>query len=706
VISYTIPIQKGLSANDVTDEEIDYLKRMREAVSGTLRSAHIHAQSMGPSRFINLMNGILNPSKEPQPVLEYDDNHLINTQMVDDDTMALFGSGASSLVHKGEPYSILPYHVRQFPQQWGGFDNGELIGSFSNNILRIPCPFIMTLNVHVPDQVSAKGKVKRKSMRATQMADSEISKYVPQWKERKVDWDYTAKKVDGGNKLMEAHYQIVLFSPQNKEQACEQALRSVYTSLGWVLSKSRYTPIHSLLSALPMAVCQETKRALKLFGYYKTRLSSTCTHIAPWIAEWKGTKTPLMLFNGRRGQLAYFDPFDNNKGNYNMSCCATSGSGKSFFTQEWIFSCLGIGGRAFVIDAGHSYRNLCGLLNGTYIDFGEGRPNLNPFSHIFSDENMQRIRLLSKEKPDEYSEEDYINDMMPMLKTLLGVMASPNEDLEPILGACLEIALDAAIKKYKNRTTVSSVAEMCLQQKDNSGESHLYAKKLALMLHSYTKDGMYGRYFEGKNNIDFDNRFIVLDLDALNAMGDLQSVVLLILMMQINQVMYLSGNKKQRKLCIIDEAWRLLGTGRAGSFIEEGYRVARKHGGSFMTVTQKVSDYYSSSVSMAAYANSDFKVYLRQDADELLKAEKDKQISNESGLIDLIKSLETIQGKYSELVISSPDGMSVVRFTVDPITEKLYSTKAEEVEFIREKEAEGVHVLDAIKALIAQGAGR
>lgn len=690
VVSYTIPIPKGLTGVDVHQDDIDRLVRTREAAIGTLRSAKIYAQSMSPELFINIMNGLLNPSTEPQPRLYYDDNNLINSQIVDDDTMALFDSGASSLIHKDQAFSILPYHVRQFPQTWPGFKNGQLIGSFTNNILRIPCPFIATLTVNAPDQVSAKGKVTRKSVRATQMADSPMAKYVPQWKDRKVDWDYTAKKVDNGNKLMDAFYQIVLFTPQGREQECEQALKSVYESLGWVLSKSRYTPIHSFLGALPMGLCQESKRALQIFGHFNTRLSWTCTNIAPWIGEWKGTHTPMMMFNGRRGQITYFDPFDNDKGNYNMSCSATSGSGKSFFTQEWVFSCLGYGGRAFIIDAGHSYKNLCKLLKGTYLEFGndEVRVCLNPFSSISDDDPK------------------YFKEQLPLLKMLIAQMASPERPLSAKQRAVLEKAIMRTWEQYGSKATISSVVDVLLADNSDDGPMHATAKDLAVMLHSYTKDGMYADYFEGDSNVNLDNSFVVLELDALNTMPDLQSVVLLILMMRITQVMYLSGNKKQRKLCIIDEAWRLLGRGRAGEFIEEGYRVARKHGGSFMTITQKISDYYASETAKAAYANSDFKVYLRQDPGELAEAEAKGHISNTSGKVDVIRSLETIQGKYSELAIDSPNGLAALRFTVDPVTEKLYSTKAEEVDYIREAEARGIHIFDAVQELIRRSGSR
>ena len=359
IISYTINGTCNLSEDDLS-----YLLKTREAIQGTLRSARMESVTLRPDPFLNIMSSILNPTDAPRPTLTYDPDNLLNAQIIDGDTAALFEAGAASFVHQDAAYTMLPFHVKQFPQFWAGFDNSKLLGDPNNNILRLPCPFIITLTVNIPDQIYIKGLIKRKTLRATQMVDSPVSKYVSQWKERKRDWDYVSSKVEDGNKLLEAYYQIILFTPQGREQDCEQALKGLYNSFGWILTRSRYIPVHALLGALPMGVNREAKRALKTFGHFNTRLSWTCTNIAPWIAEWKGTETPMMLFTGRRGQLVYFDPFDNTQGNYNIACCAISGSGKSFLTQEWVCNCLGSGGRVFIIDAGHSYRNLCHLLHG------------------------------------------------------------------------------------------------------------------------------------------------------------------------------------------------------------------------------------------------------------------------------------------------------------------------------------------------------
>ncbi len=438
---------------------------------------------------------------------------------------------------------------------------------------------------------------------------------------------------------------------------------------------------------------------LKRFGHYSTKLSWNCANLAPWIGEWKGTVTPLMMFLGRKGQLSFFNHFDNDKGNYNLACYATSGSGKSFLTQELTVSILASGGRVFVIDAGGSYANICELLGGSYIDFSQNNINLNPFSKIFSSSSLEHIKELSKQDSS-YSLRDYMNDFMPLLIELISQMASPNMELEQIKKTFLEMAISHAVEKQKEKTTISTVVEeLSALSNEEMGE---HAKELSLMLYSFTKDGMYSRYFEGESNINFNNDFVVLEMDSLKNKGILKSIVLQILIIQINQAMYLSGNRKQAKQVIIDEAWQLLDEGRSGRFIEEGYRVARKHGGSFMTITQSINDYFKSNISKAALENSDFTIALRQKNESMNTAVSKGYIDNSDGSVDIIKTLTTEKGKYSELVIKGPNGISLLRLVVDSFSQKLFSTTPSDVAFIKETRAQGVGLVDAINLLLKE----
>src|SRR5690606_9182912 len=75
VVAYTIPVPKGMSATEISEDEVERLVRVREGAIGTLRSAAIVAQNMEPELFINIMNGLMNPAKGAQPRLYYDDNN-------------------------------------------------------------------------------------------------------------------------------------------------------------------------------------------------------------------------------------------------------------------------------------------------------------------------------------------------------------------------------------------------------------------------------------------------------------------------------------------------------------------------------------------------------------------------------------------------------------------------------------------------------
>src|SRR3990167_10927619 len=57
-----------------------------------------------------------------------------------------------------------------------------------------------------------------------------------------------------------------------------------------------------------------------------------------------------------------------------------TGSGKSFLTQLLMLNVLFNGGDIFIIDIGVSYRKLCQLLGGTYLEYDNLA--MNPFTHV------------------------------------------------------------------------------------------------------------------------------------------------------------------------------------------------------------------------------------------------------------------------------------------------------------------------------------
>ena len=111
----------------------------------------------------------------------------------------------------------------------------------------------------------------------------------------------------------------------------------------------------------------------------------------------RASQRPSLFLPGRRGQIAIWNPFDNPDGNYNVAIAATSGSGKSALTQEYIVALLGAGGRVWVIDVGRSYEKTCKLLGGEFIEFKSDHPiSLNLFTYIdqMDDESLEILKPL------------------------------------------------------------------------------------------------------------------------------------------------------------------------------------------------------------------------------------------------------------------------------------------------------------------------
>ncbi|EAT10857.1 type IV secretion system protein TraC (plasmid) [Bermanella marisrubri] len=678
IISFTIPKPRG---GNISQTTVDALSSKRESIIASLKGAKVHSKLVHPQDLINLVSALLHPTDDGYKPVNYDENSLIKDQIVSSETAFLPGRDGSSIIYRDKKVSVLPWSVRQYPQYWKGSNSDELIGSFLDNVRQIPCPFITTMSINFPDRVDEGGKIKQKTMRATQMADSAVSKFVPQWKKRASDWRYIEEKFQNGSSLVKTLYQVVLFAPQGEEESCEQALQDLYESYGWNLQKDRFIPVHGFLSALPMIFGREFVDDTNRLRRYRRMLTWNAINVSPLFGEWQGDGNNSLLMHGRRGQVMTIDPYQNKAGNFNIACSASSGAGKSFFTHEMIFSVLGEGGKVIVFDSGRSYEETVTLLGGQYLDFGDKTRTicLNPFTNIPLDEGG-------------------LKDHLPLLKILISNMASPSEDIPQIMKSALEQAIAKAFAKFRNKCSVTRVIEELLEM--NSDESI----ELSKMLYPYSRDGVYGEYFEGDANIDLQDRFVVLELDDLAKKPGLQEIVLLILMMNINEVFYHS-DRSQKKLCIIDEAWRLL-QGRAGDFIEEGYRVARKYGGAFMTVTQRIADYYTSPVAQAAYANADHTWLLRQKTDELRSSIERGEIDGSKGKFEVFNSLKTEQGKYSEIAFMSPAGLGVGRLIVDPVTEKLYSTKAEEVQFLRNKRKEGVDLMTALTELAGKNNSR
>jgi conjugal transfer ATP-binding protein TraC len=660
------------------EDVVEDLMTLRDDIQSSLKSVNMSSRALPVEDFLSILNDLTSPSSNTfntqTPWQELDD---LASQITNPECILKVHPHHLSFETEQETWEARCFSVRNFPKTMAQWKMTDSIGQLFNSALQIPSPFLISLNVRLLDHEQSAAKAQLHYMDKDKMAKSPMAKFNPIAGEQRNDWEFVRKRLSEGDRLVKTFFQVILYAPKKHATMAERKVRDLYRANGWKLRKESYLQLQSWLAMLPMMMTEGLYKDFELFKRMRTMTAFNAINIAPLQGEWRGSISPGLLLPGRRGQLATWLPFDNQEGNYNVAIAAASGKGKSVFTQEYIVSILGSGGRVWVIDIGRSYEKTCKLIGGEFIEFSLENPIcINPFSLVRN-----------------------LDESMEMLKPLLASMARPSGRASDEELSWLEKAIKAAWELKGNQSTISTVADWLKAQ-----EKYPACQNLHLLLYSYTKEGMYARYFEGEANINFNNPFVVLELQELKAKKDLQRIVLLVLMYQISETMYL-GNRSQYKSCIIDEAWDLLGgdNDNAAKFIEAGYRTARRYTGNFVTITQSINDYFKNSAAMAAFDNSDNMIILGQKPEAIDQAKKSERITMDAFSERLYKSLRKTD-EFSECVIKTPSGLSVHRIIFDPYSRILYSSKGVEFDAVKKLQTQGHSLKDAISIVASRQA--
>ena len=684
VISVSLPL------SPFEQSEVEDAMRVRESIHATLRSAYLDGRDWTPDDLLEFASDFFDHEKvfdcstETRDRLtpEYDPDRAIREQLSNPEIASCVSDeGIRFQKSGGKETTMQFFSVRNYPKYFRLNNMSSLIGDPYQAALSIPCPFLITMGAVVQDYESSRTYAQIKATRATQQASSFMARFQPELQDRKRDWDAVLGAFDDGKGTLRMYHQICLInnSPQEASRS-EHAIRAIWRARGFDITRDYYLQHQAFASMLPMTLSRPMQHDLVTFGRIYTKSLDNAVMTSPLIGEWKGTKTPLINLFGRRGQPMGFDLFDNTGGNYNFAVAALSGSGKSVFVNEMAYRYRAAGSKVWIIDVGRSYKNLCELMDGEFIEFADERQNklcLNPFSMVRD-----------------------INNDMEMLLPLLAEMASPREPLNNYCYSALASAIKQVWEVKGRNSTVTDIYDLLRTGKLHDAaaiESEL--SRMAVALEPFTKYGVYASYFEGQANIEFTKDFIVLELEELKSKRDLQAVVMQIIMYRITQEMYL--DRSRRKIVIIDEAWDLMGSGSSGHFIEAGYRRARKYGGAFGTITQSVDDYYKTEATKATINNADWLFLLRQKPENIDRLSKEGKLTIDEWMKRQLSSITTDHGFFSEIFVHSPMGSGIGRLLLDPFSMMLFSTRAEDFERIRSMRSEmGMTTAQAIEVLL------
>lgn len=652
----------------------------KNSVSSVLKSIGIATKKIEPEELINIVRSIMCVTQNGQEHRTYDENTPIRDQISDPDNNIYIDQDGVVI----NDTSIVSMAVRKYPSEPKLPLMNNLVGDMMQAMMQISYPFIFCQNIQILNSEKTNGYVTVESARVEKQSKNGMGRILPIIDKKNQEYQLMKQLVSEGEGFVNMGHYLHLFTPLGESEEAVQEATSVFRSRAWELVRNKNIQLPTILSSLPLfhdPISAEEQNEFRMMRMYS---QTNAVNTIPLMADYTGTNTPILQLIGRRGQLQYFDLFDNPSGNYNFSIVAASGAGKSFLANEIAFSYLSTNSRLRIIDVGYSYKNLCDLFEGQFIEFSEtSKINVNPFSMV-AEETGSDIKDLSE---SEFLQNEELKNQVEMLKSIVKTAANAAVD-DKMLDSFIEKAVIDALRKQGNDATFTTVYHILNEHPDSR------AKDLATSIQSYTATGLHGQYFEGKSNLDFTNDMVVLELEELNQKGQLQEVVMMILMLKISQEQYLSDRSK-RSICLIDEGWALL-QGNSGRFIETGYRRARKYNAAYGTCTQSVDDYDKNPTAKACWNNADWRFLLRQGS-------KPKSVEFDEVTSRLLFSVTTERGVYSEVLVQMGGvNCGISRLIVDPFSSFVYSSNANDVRFVNNvKKYDRLETKDSIERVLS-----
>ncbi|QDQ41171.1 type IV secretion system protein TraC (plasmid) [Legionella geestiana] len=558
------------------------------------------------------------------------------------------------------------------------------------NLLRpeqgVQCPFLISFTVRGVNQERMKSRAKRRAESLSSNNNAVQAFINPRIKDEAKEWGFVHEHASKGElPLLPTFYNIVLYtSAEDEREHVAKAIAS-FRHLNFTLIQGRCNQWLRFLASLPFMLTEGLFSRLEIMGKTKLLSHGNVANLLPVVADFKGARQGLVLPTCRH-QLFFLDPFDDAAlpiTNFNRLTVASTGAGKSFFEQAQILDGLSRGQKIFVIDLGGSYKHLCELVGGSYID--ASTLTLNPFT-LFDFEGITEIG------------NDQVNDYI-QIRDLLAIMASPAEPLGEVQKAWL---LEAVLECWKTRGRQARIDDVLaslrgmLRKPESFDDQRL--KDLLILLEKYGSNGLYGAMFNSDTPLLNDADFVVLEMGALEANPELLTIVMFV-MIVIIQGQFYHSDRRTPKRCIIDEAWRFLAKGSnplCVAFIEQGFRTARKHMGGFSVITQNLADTMNTLQGQAIAASSDTKIIMRQGAfRDFVERHPNHFSALEVEMIEGFGEAKT-QG-FSNLMLQFGNVTTFHRYFCDPFSRVLFSTSGNEFGAIESLVAEGMSLADAVQ---------
>jgi hypothetical protein len=445
--------------------------------------------------------------------------------------------------------------------------------------------------------------------------------------------------------LVYTHYNLVVCTDIDTDiQKCTNHLENQFGRMGIHISKRAYNQLELFVNSFPgncYGMSEDYDRFLTLSDaatclLYKENIQhSEDTPLKICYTDRQGVPVGIDI-TGKEGRNKLTD-------NSNFFCLGPSGSGKSFHMNSVVRQLWEQNTDVVMVDTGNSYEGLCEYVGGKYISYTEEKPiTMNPFRIKREELNVEKtgflknlILLIWKGSQATISKtEDRLIDQViteyygVYFNGFDGFTPPQREDLRQSLlvddrnnnrnhqesEAEREERIDKEIdsiearrKELKVETlSFNTFYEYSVQRiPDICHENNLTGVDISTyryMMKDFYRDGNHDKTLnEDMDGSLFDETFIVFEIDAIKDDPLLFPIVTLIIMDVFLQKMRI---KKNRKVLVIEEAWKAIASPLMAEYIKYLYKTARKFWASVGVVTQEIQDIIGSPVVKEAIINN------------------------------------------------------------------------------------------------------
>ncbi len=608
-------------------------------VENLLTASNIHHVRLDEEGVVRLLHRILNPGQAKFPAIPpRSQGELLRARVAASHLHADLDTGVVALdgiLHKIVSVSGLP------PTTWAGM----LVRSTDvAAILDLAPELDLVLNIDVPNQEEARRRFTRVRKDATnQSQDAHQSPTLAPLLDEFVALEM---ELAGGARVLSTRIHAILGGRSEEElDGWVRSVRNAFHQAGFRTVLEDALGPTFFLQNLPLAYRPENDRALRRG---RKSLTHNVAHLLPLYGGMKGNEQPAQILLNRLGEPVFLNFFSSQIAPHAI-ISGQPGSGKSVFANDLILNARRCGARIVVLDRGGSYQKLCETLGGAYV--------------ALDSKNPKRINPCGASDPEGNCPE-HINNFLR--DWLVEISTHGKNDLPVRDQSILSMAVRKAFSANSKAEIYLGHIEAALR---GLAAEHPVAKDLAICLSDFAGRGPYARLFDGPNEIDFTNPFVAIDL----AGAALEDAVASVLVMAIMH--YIADSARQwphaEKYLVIDEAWTLLRSAAAARFIVNVSRTARKNRLSLVVVSQQVTD-FEGPTGQAIVNQAPYKVFLRQNAQAISAAQSFLGLTPRE--VELYQSVDTVKGRFSEMLIKTPESTGVARLVPDPFMYWLTTT--------------------------------